>query len=353
MSFPKSTAGQYEGTLPENLLDHIVDHVADYGVPLERDGHQLRISHARAEIRIEALDGVLRIGIGAAGAVDLYHARESTMFLLDHVCPEAGAGIAWSGEAWTAHPPSFHLATLHSRERVGASFLRLTMACPGVEALSTGGMHFSLLLPPEGRPPVWPSLDGRGRTCWPEGDDALHRAAYTFVSLDAKAGSFSFDLFLHEGSRASAWAEAAPIGATAGIMGPGGGDLPEAAHVLLAGDETALPAIRRILELSSPDRRGRVLIETGDAADRCPLALPAGMDLTWLSRRAGETLLDALRSLDFDNREPPPYLWIAAEQATVRAARAHFGRDPRVKGMRPYFSAYWRRNPSATDPRPA
>lgn len=180
------------------------------------------------------------------------------------------------------------------------------MGCAGTAALDAGPMHFSLLLSPEGRAPVWPRLDGRGRTVWPEGEEALHRAAYTFVALEPEANRFTFDLFLHEGSRASAWALSAPLGTKVAVMGPGGGDLPDAGEILLAGDETALPAIRRILETSAADRRGRVLIEIGDDGDRMPLRAPEQVEVTWLRRHAGETLLAALRAVDLDPDAPPP-----------------------------------------------
>ncbi|ABA81287.1 siderophore-interacting protein [Rhodobacter sphaeroides] len=343
MTLAQQTVGFYEGPLPEGLLDHIEEHVAAFEIPQERRDGLLRIAYGRGQTEIEAAGARLRIAIRAGGPVELYQLRESAMYLLDHVCPAAGKGIAWTGTPETQRPPSLHPATLVARERRGANFLRLTMGCAGTAALDAGPMHFSLLLSPEGRAPVWPRLDGRGRTVWPEGEEALHRAAYTFVALEPEANRFTFDLFLHEGSRASAWALSAPLGTKVAVMGPGGGDLPDAGEILLAGDETALPAIRRILETSAADRRGRVLIEIGDDGDRMPLRAPEQVEVTWLRRHAGETLLAALRAVDLDPDAPPPYLWVAAEQATVREARAHFRRDPRVASMRPYFSTYWRR----------
>lgn len=343
MSFVERTMGCYGGPLPPGLLDHIAERLADLATP-ERGEDWLRIVHGRAESELRLMPSELRISIRAADAVQLYHAREGALHLLDQVCPEVGAGIVWMGPEADPHPPSLHPATLLSRERIGASFLRLTMACAGTAALATGGMHFSLLLPPDGRDPVWPRLNARGRTVWPEGADALHRAAYTFVKLDPAAGHFAFDLFLHPGSRACAWALSAPVGTSVAVMGPGGGDAPEADHLLLAGDETALPAIRRILEGAPPDRRGRVLIEIGDDADRCDLVRPAAMHLGWIRRHAGETLLGALRGIALDAHAP--FVWVAAEQATVREARAHFENDARFSRARSCFAAYWRRETS-------
>ena len=74
---------------------------------------------------------------------------------------------------------------------------------------------------------------------------------------------------------------AAP-GDPVGILGPGGGEGPVADWVVLAGDETALPAIGRILEELPSDARGVAIVEVADAREEQDLPHPPGVALRWL-----------------------------------------------------------------------
>lgn len=334
---PTSTS-RFDGTVPEGFVAHLRAHLEEYGIPLEQRGRRLRVRYTGAEVALNLDRRGFDVEIAAESEVPLHQCRESVIYLLDHVLPEAGARMAWSGIEAARTPPNFHFATVLGTRRITPNFLRVEMACDGIAALQEGGMHFSLLLPPEGESPRWPELTEKGRTIWPDGACALHRAAYTFVWLDAATGRFAFDIYEHEGGRTTDWARRVVPGETVGVMGPGGGDFPEAEHILLAGDETALPAIRRILEHSLPDRRGTVLVETASAQDRPEMTVPAGMTLRWITRGEGGGLAAALTNVA--RVEDGQYVWVAAEKAVVRAAKAHF-KELGLARDRGYFGAYW------------
>ncbi|WP_289155283.1 siderophore-interacting protein [uncultured Salipiger sp.] len=338
--FPVTSTARFAGRLPTDLLDHVETHVREFTDRVTRRETGIAVRYDASDVVLSTGAGGLSVVVSAASDLHLYQIRESVAYLLDHVFPEAGAALVWEGGTpETDVPPNFHLATVRSVARVGASFLRVEMACDGIEALSVGGMHFSLILPPEGRAPVWPHIDARGRTAWPEGEDALHRAAYTFVELDAEAGRFTFDVYEHDGGRTTEWARHATPGTQVAVMGPGGGDFPAGDVLLMAGDETALPAIRRILARSAPTRRGKVLIELADAGNREDMPRPEGVEINWITRGRGESLADLLLA------EPKPegdtFVWVAAEQGLVRTARAHFRKHWDLPRDRGYFSAYW------------
>ena len=95
-----------------------------------------------------------------------------------------------------------------------------------------------------------------GRTRWPEGADALHRPVYTVAAQ--QDDWLDFDIFRHDGSPTCDWAEAARPGDTVGVIGPGGGWCPEAPRLWLFGDETALPAIARMLDLARGEVRAHL-----------------------------------------------------------------------------------------------
>lgn len=145
---------------------------------------------------------------------------------------------------------------------------------------------------------------------------------------------------------ASDWARQARPGDRIRIAGPGPQKLihPEADWFLLAGDMTALPAIRVNLERLPADARGYALLEVVDKADIEPLAHPSGVELRWIvqseTNPEQSALLEALQSLI-----PLPgqaAIWAACEFHTMRALRKHFKQKWQVPKSHLYVSSYWK-----------
>ncbi|MEX2518280.1 MAG: siderophore-interacting protein [Paracoccaceae bacterium] len=342
MTYSEHAAARFDGALPDDLIPHCAEHVRDADLPVEETPSGLTVALPRALVSLSRDAAGLSVSIDADDAATLHQLREYLLSLFDHISPGASEAMTWTGEiARNTAPPNLHLAAVRSVRRAGRNFLRVELDCPGAGTLAQGaGMHFSLLLPPPGREPVWPKLGDNGRAEWPQGADELHRAVYTFVALESGACRFTFDVFAHEGGRATGWARSAKAGDVVGVMGPGGGAFPPGDHLLMAGDETALPAIRRVLECSPHGRHGEIFVEVESEADVCEMPRPSGMSLTWVFRERGETLWDHLRDRpapEGDSR----FVWIAAEQALVRKAKARFRGDLGVRPDEGYFAYYW------------
>ncbi|QHQ35141.1 siderophore-interacting protein [Algicella marina] len=340
---PASVISQasYQGPLPDGLLAHLEEHIVEFGVPVQQVAGGLHVTFGTTSVDLRLGDSAIDVKISAADEIGLYQMRESVCHLLDHVFPESTGQMAWQGAELTSRrPPNFQLAQVRSVAPHGASFLRVELQCENLVALASGPMHFSLLLPPAERAAHWPEINDKGRTIWPEGRDAIHRAAYTFVSLDAASNCFTFDVFVHEGGRTTTWARSATCGETVGIMGPGGGDFPPGDTLIMAGDETALPAIRRILENSDASRRGTVYIEIGNPCDACPLKAPAGIDIHWCIR-GEDSLQERLFSHPVSTSSEGVFVWVAAEQSLIREAKAHFRDKLKLDRAQCYLASYW------------
>ena len=342
MSDPVQASARYDGPVSHDLIPQAAAHAREAELAVEESADAMVVRTPAAVVSLERDASGLSLTIEAADAVGLQQFREYMLYILDHVAPGLTPRMDWRGDiARNTAPPGFAPATVRRVWRVAPSFLRVELESPGTRRLAEGrGMHFSLLLPPAGRTPVWPRLDDNGRTLWPRDADSLHRAAYTFVDLDPAAGRFTFDVFEHDGGRTTEWARRARAGDPVGVAGPGSGDFPPGRDLLIAGDETALPAIRRILALSGPDRRGDVLIEVGNAADICEMPRPEGLRLSWLLRARGEALWDRLAGME-PPAGPDRYVWIAAEKDLVRKAKARFRDGLGVGPDEGYFAYYW------------
>jgi NADPH-dependent ferric siderophore reductase len=215
-------------------------------------------------------------------------------------------------------------------------------------AVTAAGPTVSLLVPRVGDPaPRWPRVAKDGRIVWPDGAHGVSLRSYTARRQDPAAGRVEIDFVLHGDGPAAAWAAAAVPGALLGSAGGGAlGERP-AGHLLLAGDETALPAISRILAEAAPTAVGTALLEVAGPAEEQPLAAPDGIAVRWLHRdgtEPGESslLVDAVAALD----RPPGedvFAWVGAESATVRAIRSDLRGRWGLGRAQHHAIGYWRR----------
>ncbi|MGY1811634.1 siderophore-interacting protein [Blastococcus sp. SYSU D00820] len=216
------------------------------------------------------------------------------------------------------------------------------------EAVAAAGPTVNLLVPRVGDPdPQWPQVARDGRIVWPAGAHGVSLRSYTARRQDPARGEVEIDFVLHGDGPAAAWAAAASPGAQLAVAGAGSlGERP-AGWLLLAGDETALPAISRLLAAAPPDTRGVALVEVAGPEEEQPLAAPAGLAVRWLHRGGtppGESTLlaDAVAALD-----PPGgddvFAWVAAESATVRTIRADLRSRWGLGRAQHHAIGYWRR----------
>ncbi|MAP64904.1 MAG: NADPH-dependent ferric siderophore reductase [Microbacterium sp.] len=153
---------------------------------------------------------------------------------------------------------------------------------------------------------------------------------YTPLAWDSEAGWLDLEFALHGDEGVGApWAARAPIGSLAGVGGPRGSAViqghPDA--WFLAGDETAVPAIRRFVRLMDAESTGRILIEVTAADRELPLAgVPSGVTVTYVHRGdalAGTALATELERIGTGERPlGSVFGFIAAEQSIVKAGRA-------------------------------
>lgn len=212
-------------------------------------------------------------------------------------------------------------------ERLSPHMQRVTLGGPGLRGFrgASPDDHVKLFLPNRDGELVLPALGANGPEFPPDREPSPMRD-YTPRRHDAARGELTVDFVLHGDGPASNWAAQAAPGQQLGAGGPRGsfviaGDFD---HYVLAGDETALPAIGRWLEEMPAGTRATALIELPETADRQPLHTHADVGIHWLERN-GEAAADS-RRLEQALQELPAiegdvFHWIAAESGRARAMR--------------------------------
>ena len=284
-------------------------------------------------------------------------------------------------------------------ERLSPTFLRITFQSDdlrdfGDECLD---QRIKLLLPVAEH--GLPDLTGVGGDDWFAWWRALPDAernplrTYTSRAVRRGLGEVDVDFALHgDMGPASRWAGAAQVGDPMVLIGPdalsparglGIEWHPGAARsLLLAGDETAAPAICNILSSLPDDAVGCAFIEVPVTGDRLDVRVPKGVNLTWLPRDGrpnGSRLEEAVRrwvdchvkvgaiaapevALAADAQplveddadgivwDAPVvhegstlYAWLAGESGCIKAMRRFLVRDTGIDRRQVAFMGYWRR----------
>ena len=173
------------------------------------------------------------------------------------------------------------------------------------------------------------------------------RRTYTVRRVDAEARTLQVDFVVHgDDGIAGPWAAAARPGDTVCFSGPGGmyRPDPEADWHLLAGDESALPAISAALEAMDDSARGIAYLEVAGPADELELAAPPGVAVRWLHRGGvftPESTLLAAAVMDGVWLPGRVQVFAHGEREMVKALRRYLADEKGVDRRRMSLSAYW------------
>lgn len=228
-----------------------------------------------------------------------------------------------------------------------AEVLRVDTIAPRLKVVTFGGAGlagFGLALPSAHIKIIF-----AGHDAWSPLSEAPRPPSRTYTPrrFDPATNRLEVEFVLHGDGLASNWVERAEAGMTVWIGGPGRGLVvpPELSTIVLAADETAMPAAGMILEALPAGCRAIVACEVADALDERPLSPVRDVTTAWLHRNRtgaapGSLLLDNLRTVE----APADALWwFAAEAAAIRRARQHLiserGIDRRLVVTRGYWKA--------------
>ncbi|ALO92769.1 FAD-binding protein [Streptomyces hygroscopicus subsp. limoneus] len=167
---------------------------------------------------------------------------------------------------------------------------------------------------------------------------------YTVRAWDPGQRELTLDFVIHgDEGLAGPWALRARPGDTVRFMGPGGAYAPDldADWHLLAGDESALPAIARALETLPASARAHAFVEVSGPEEE--QKIDTEVPVVWLhrgDRPVGEALLEAVRGLEFP--EGRPHAFVHGEASFVKELRRLLRVERQIPREDLSISGYWR-----------
>lgn len=218
---------------------------------------------------------------------------------------------------------------------------RVIVGGPELEGFSVDEPAASvrLLLPDSGEL-VIPSWSGN-EFLYDDGTRATIRTL-TPRRFDPQLLELHLDIVHHDSGAASAWAITTQQGDEVAVSGPGRGYHidPDATAFLLAGDETAIPAICQLLEdLGDVPITVHLAIRHGDAR----VDLHRDVDVTWHVAPSGSvpegTLSTAISKVEFP---PGMRIWAAGEASEMHRIRKHVFEERGFPRSQATIRGYWR-----------
>ncbi|MGW4817907.1 siderophore-interacting protein [Streptomyces sp. NPDC004227] len=243
-------------------------------------------------------------------------------------------------------PRRTHSAQVVRTERLTPHMQRVVLGGEGLADFSadTCTDHYvKLLFPPDGVTYPEP-FDLQGireelpREQWPV------TRTYTVRAWDPGHRELTLDFVIHgDEGLAGPWSLLARPGQTVHFLGPGGAYVPDASadwH-LLAGDESALPAIARSLEALPEGATAHAFIEVAGPEEE--QKIDSDVEVVWLhrgERPVGRALVEAVRALPFP--EGRVHAFVHGEAGFVKELRRLLRVEHAVPREDLSISGYWR-----------
>jgi NADPH-dependent ferric siderophore reductase len=280
-----------------------------------------------------------------------------------------------------------YAVTVSRIERLTPTFLRITFTGPQLSEFGTDGLdqRIKIMLPLPGIG-FTPLDENDWYGAWRDLPNELRNPlrTYTVRAVRTELREVDIDFVAHgDTGPASRWATHATVGDELILIGPclrtdgllsGVEWKPgDATHVLLAGDETAAPAICSIISAMPRTAQGCAFIEVPTIADALPIDAPEGVHVTWLARNGdahGSALDPAVRAwtdsfvsdghtgerladVDIENgilwEVPEPashsgglYAWLAGEAGVIKTLRRFLVSETGLDRHQVAFMGYWR-----------
>jgi NADPH-dependent ferric siderophore reductase len=333
-------------------VEPIIESIATHDMIVEEiDGiHHIRSPFGDATF--ETAEDGFRLTAEAPDPGGLNRLKHALTGPIGFIAARESLDIRWQGdETEPALPDDLRILRVKAVYALSARFRRILFRGERLERYDRKDqLHCRLIFQPRGSvTPRWPMLDHRGHVVWPDGA-ALPTRVYTIRHIDAARQEITIDFALHANpGPATTWAMNAECGDMAGILGPAANGVKDADFHVLAGDETALPGIARILESLPAAATGHVFIEVDSLADELPLSAPSAMSLVWLHRNgapAGTTTLlpDALRAIRWPDDLTRAFVWGGCEHKAFSAIYRHLKTDIGLPRDRFVLYSHWHRS---------
>jgi NADPH-dependent ferric siderophore reductase len=250
------------------------------------------------------------------------------------------------------HEPAVRTLSVTAKRKLSAGFVRITVSGDELTGFISAGPtdHTKLFFPDSTGTISAPQLvDGSMQR--PGNGTVIVRDYTPRAFRDGSTPELDLDFFLHgDDGPASAWAAAAAVGDPIVVAGPRGSRMPPSgmSRVILAADESALPALARWIESLPNDVEIVAFATVSNESDHAYLE-PAHVNrarLVWIDKQP-DALERAVRA--YGPISDDTFVWMAGEATSLIAVRRYLRRELGLPAAQVKVDGYWKRGESGRD----
>lgn len=250
------------------------------------------------------------------------------------------------------HEQAIRNLSVTATRKLSPGFVRITLGGEDLVGFASSGPtdHSKLFFPDPATGVISAPALIDGRMHRPETGTIVVRDYTPREFRDGPSPELDFDFYLHGDGPASAWASAAAVGDPLVVAGPRGSRLPPSgiARVLLAADETALPALARWIESLPNDVEIVAFAVVANESDAAYLE-PAHVNrarLAWIDR-APDALERAFRA--YGPISADTFVWVAGEATSLIPIRRYLRRELGLPAAQVKVDGYWKTGEAGRD----
>lgn len=335
-----------------DYIEPIVDSIATHDMTVTQRKGVHHIASAFGRATIETTDDGLVLMVEASELGALNRLKHAIMGPIGFIATSEKPDIRWKGDySPPTLPDDLRVLRVVDVEDINQRLRRVTFQGNDLARYDRNDqLHCRLIFQKRGVDhPKWPMLDHTGNIVWPN-DISVPTRVYTIRHIELVRQELTIDFAIHANAGpATTWAINAQRGDIVGILGPAANGPKDADFYVLAGDETGLPGIARILENLPEAAAGFAIIEVNDEHDELKLRTPSQITVTWLHRRGAApgttTLLEtAVKSIQWQEKLDRCFFWGGCEHKAFSAIYRHLRREIGLPRDRLAFYSHWHRS---------
>lgn len=242
-------------------------------------------------------------------------------------------------------PPRFRVVEVTRVEPRSPHMTRFTLAGPALAGFDPGlpAASLRLLLPGDTTELELPTWAGN-EFLLADGSRPIIRTL-TPLQYEPDLLSIDVEIVSHTHGPLSDWADTAKAGDGVAVSGTARGyEIDQSARsFLIAGDESALPAMSVLLEALPPEADVQVLVEVRHLDARLDLPAHLGATIQWFKpapgTRPGDSLVVAVAKVPLDG---DVRVWAAGEAAAMQRIRRYLFGEHALPRSRAVVRGYWK-----------
>lgn len=308
---------------PEHCLRALVDHLREDGTDVEEGGNGFRVMTSVVSGTMFCDGNCVVVEASMADVEQLYFIK---LWLQSHfveIAGDAPVKIAWSENCLgLTVPPGFSILTVTNTQSITPRVRRITFSTTDMARFEKqDAIHLRIMV-------NFDDFLTQRKSQGPDPDVVPVWRRYTVRAVDPSSNHVMIDFFLHDTDGPGVnWAKSAQPGDKVGISSLSGCGFKPADWYLIAGDETSLPAIGRLVEDLPTHAEATAIIIVSNPDEGQQLKSPANLDIKWIYRDCCDDIqakfLTAIQRVAYPSDDRKKLIWAGCDVQTARKIRQY------------------------------